>query len=52
MLKGSMVALVTPFCDNGEIDFACFGKLIDFHASNGTSAVVVLGTTGEAPSIK
>lgn len=52
MLKGSMVALVTPFRDDGEIDFPCFGRLIDFHAESGTSAIVVLGTTGEAPSIK
>ncbi|MBQ9745448.1 MAG: dihydrodipicolinate synthase family protein, partial [Clostridia bacterium] len=51
MLKGSMVALVTPFCENGEIDFECYGRLIDFHAANGTSAIVVLGTTGEAPAI-
>ena len=52
MLKGSMVALVTPFSQNGEVDLACLGRLIDFHAENGTSAIVVLGTTGEAPSIK
>lgn len=52
MFKGSMVALVTPFCENGEIDFECFGRLIDFHEKNGTSAIVVLGTTGEAPAIR
>jgi len=52
MLKGSMVALVTPFCENGEIDFECFGRLIDFHAANATAGIVVLGTTGEAPAIK
>jgi 4-hydroxy-tetrahydrodipicolinate synthase len=52
MLKGSIVALVTPFCENGDVDFECLGRLIDFHAGNGTSALVVLGTTGEAPAIK
>lgn len=52
MLKGSIVALVTPFSENGEVDFECLGRLIDFHAANGTSGVVVLGTTGEAPAIK
>ena len=52
MLKGSFVALVTPFSENGEVDFACLGRLIDFHIKNGTSGIVVLGTTGEAPAIK
>lgn len=52
MLKGSIAALVTPFLPDGEIDFACYGRIIDFHAVNGTSGIVVLGTTGEAPAIK
>lgn len=52
MLKGSMAALVTPFCENGEIDFPCLGRIIDFQINNGTSGIVVLGTTGEAPAIK
>ena len=52
MFKGSMVALVTPFSESGEIDFECYGRLIDFHINNGTSGIVVLGTTGEAPAIK
>ncbi len=52
MLKGSYAALVTPFLPSGEIDFACFGRIIDFHAKNGTAGIVVLGTTGEAPAIK
>ena len=52
MLKGSMVALVTPFCENGDVDLACLGRLMDFHIKNGTSGIVVLGTTGEAPAIK
>lgn len=52
MLKGSFVALVTPFSEDGEVDFACLGRLIEFHVKNGTSGIVVLGTTGEAPSIK
>ncbi len=52
MLKGSYAALVTPFLPNGEIDFACFGRIMDFHAENGTAGIVVLGTTGEAPAIR
>ena len=52
MLKGSMVALITPFSESGEVDFACLQRLIEFHVKNGTSGIVVLGTTGEAPAIK
>jgi 4-hydroxy-tetrahydrodipicolinate synthase len=52
MLKGSIAALVTPFLPGGEIDFECYGRIIDFHAANGTAGIVVLGTTGEAPAIK
>ncbi|MBQ8403696.1 MAG: 4-hydroxy-tetrahydrodipicolinate synthase [Clostridia bacterium] len=52
MLKGSCAALVTPFLPNGEIDFECYGRIIDFHVKNGTAGIVVLGTTGEAPAIK
>ncbi|MBE6664446.1 MAG: 4-hydroxy-tetrahydrodipicolinate synthase [Ruminococcaceae bacterium] len=47
---GSACAMVTPF-KNGEIDYSAFGKLIDYQIENGTDAIVVLGTTGEAPTI-
>ncbi len=47
---GSACAIVTPF-KNGEIDYGAFGKLIDYQIENGTDAIVVLGTTGEAPTI-
>ncbi|HZK57660.1 MAG TPA: 4-hydroxy-tetrahydrodipicolinate synthase [Clostridia bacterium] len=47
MFNGSGVAIVTPF-SGGEIDFESFEGLIDFHLENGTQALIVLGTTGEA----
>jgi 4-hydroxy-tetrahydrodipicolinate synthase len=51
MFKGSFVALVTPFNQKGDIDYAAFDNLIDFHLENQTDGLVVLGTTGEAPTI-
>ncbi|WP_426954893.1 4-hydroxy-tetrahydrodipicolinate synthase family protein [Muricoccus radiodurans] len=46
-LEGSFVALITPFNANGEVDFGAFRTLLDWHASNGTSAVLIMGSTGE-----
>ncbi|WP_439182404.1 4-hydroxy-tetrahydrodipicolinate synthase [Carboxylicivirga taeanensis] len=50
-LKGSVVAIVTPFKENGEIDVEAFDKLIDWHLENGTNGIVVCGTTGETPAL-
>ncbi len=50
-LKGSIVAIVTPFLDSGEIDWNSFDKLIDFHLINKTDGIVVCGTTGETPTL-
>ncbi|MBO4366008.1 MAG: 4-hydroxy-tetrahydrodipicolinate synthase [Eggerthellaceae bacterium] len=50
-LKGSIVALVTPFKEDGSVDFDEMGKLIDFHLENGTDAILVLGTTGESSTM-
>ena len=50
-LKGSIVALVTPFKEDGSVDFDAMGKLIDFHLENGTDAILVLGTTGESSTM-
>lgn len=47
---GSATAIVTPFY-NGQVDYLSFGELIDFQLSNGTDAIVILGTTGEASTI-
>ena len=50
-LHGSIVALVTPFDENGAIDLPAFDRLIDFHLQNGTSSILIAGTTGEGPTI-
>jgi 4-hydroxy-tetrahydrodipicolinate synthase len=51
MITGSLVAIVTPMLEDGRIDFARFRKLIDWHIAEGTSAIVVVGTTGESPTV-
>ncbi len=50
-LKGTGVAIITPFKENGEIDFDAYEFLIDYYVSNGVNYLVVLGTTGESNSI-
>ena len=51
VLKGSIVALVTPMKKNGDIDFLSLDKLIEWHISNGTNAIVSVGTTGESATL-
>jgi 4-hydroxy-tetrahydrodipicolinate synthase len=51
MLKGSIVALVTPFNADGSVNYDELGKLIDYHCDNNTGGIVILGTTGEASTI-
>src|SRR5499433_3354033 len=46
-LTGSFVALITPFNKDGSVDFGAFGTLLKFHAAHGTSAVLIMGSTGE-----
>lgn len=50
MLKGSIVALVTPF-KNGQVDFAQLERLVEFHIKSGTRAIVPVGTTGESATL-
>ena len=50
MFDGSMVALVTPFTD-GEVDEKKLADLVDWHAAEGTSAIVPCGTTGESATL-
>lgn len=50
-LRGSIVAIVTPFKANGEIDTDAFDQLIEFHIANKTDGIVVCGTTGETPAL-
>src|SRR5262245_48449234 len=47
MLTGSFVALITPFNKDGSVDFAAFRALLKFQAEHGTSAVLIMGSTGE-----
>jgi 4-hydroxy-tetrahydrodipicolinate synthase len=48
---GSHVAIVTPFRDDGEIDWQAWSRLVDWHQASGTTGIVVGGTTGESPTI-
>ncbi len=50
-LRGTGVALVTPFSSNGDIDFTALEKVIDSVINNGVEYVVTLGTTGETPTL-
>lgn len=50
IFKGSCVASITPFNENGQIDYNAYGKLIEFQITGKTSAFLTLGTTGE-PSV-
>lgn len=50
-LNGSIVALVTPFDQEGNPDFERLGQLIDWHLENGTDGIVTLGTTGESATM-
>ena len=51
MLKGSLVALVTPMDEDGGLDLASYRALIDFHIAQKTDGIVVAGTTGESPTV-
>lgn len=51
MIKGSLVAIVTPMNADGSLDMAAFRALIDFHIEQGTDAIVVVGTSGESPTV-
>ncbi len=45
--NGTATAMITPFFNDGGVNFEAFGKMIDYQIENGTDALVVLGTTGE-----
>ena len=50
-LKGTATALITPFDNEGAIDFSAFDNLIEFQISSGIEALVVCGSTGESPTL-
>jgi len=51
MLTGSFVAIATPMHEDGSLDLERFRQLIDFHIAEGTTGIVVVGTTGESPTV-
>ena len=50
-ITGSIVAIVTPMHEDGSLDLPCLRKLVDFHVQEGTDAIVIVGTTGESPTV-
>ena len=50
-ITGSIVALVTPMLEDGSIDYPHLRTLIDWHISQGTDCIGVVGTTGESPTV-
>jgi 4-hydroxy-tetrahydrodipicolinate synthase len=51
MLSGSLVAIVTPMAADGALDLARLKSLIDWHVAEGTDGIVIVGTTGESPTV-
>ncbi len=51
IFKGAGVAIITPMKENGEVDYDRFKELIEFQIANGTDAIIVCGTTGEASTL-
>jgi len=51
MIKGSIVAIVSPMREDGSLDFDAYRRLIEWHVAEGTSAIVAVGTTGESPTV-
>jgi 4-hydroxy-tetrahydrodipicolinate synthase len=50
-IRGSLVAIVTPMHADGSLDLPCLRKLIDWHIDQGTDGIVIVGTTGESPTV-
>ncbi len=51
MMKGSLVAIVSPMREDGSLDFDAYRRLIEWHIAEGTNGVVAVGTTGESPTV-
>ena len=52
LVKGSIVAIVTPMKANGDIDLDTLDKLVDFHTISGTKGIIAVGTTGESATLE
>ena len=50
-IHGSIPALITPMLDNGQVDYPTLRKLIDWHVAEGTDGLVIVGTSGESPTV-
>ena len=51
IFTGSGVALITPMKSDGSVNYDVLGDLVEFHVQNGTDAIIVCGTTGEAATL-
>jgi 4-hydroxy-tetrahydrodipicolinate synthase len=51
MLQGSLVAIVTPMFEDGRLDINALESLIEFHIAEGSDGIVIVGTTGESPTV-
>ncbi len=51
MIKGSIVAIVSPMREDGVLDYEAYKRLIEWHVAEGTNAIVAVGTTGESPTV-
>lgn len=51
MLQGSLVAIVTPMLEDGGLDIPALNRLIEFHIEQGSDGIVIVGTTGESPTV-
>ena len=51
MITGSLVAIVTPMHEDGRLDFERLRSLIDWHVEQGTDGIVIVGTSGESPTV-
>jgi 4-hydroxy-tetrahydrodipicolinate synthase len=51
MIKGSLVAIVSPMREDGSLDYDVFRRLIEWHIAEGTNGIVAVGTTGESPTV-
>jgi len=51
MFNGSLCAIVTPMHADGSLDLPALRKLLDWHVESGTSGIVIVGTTGESPTV-
>ena len=51
MIKGSLVAIVSPMREDGSLDFDAYRRLIEWHIAEATNGIVAVGTTGESPTV-